>query len=56
MHDSESEHVLSLFWGEFGFDWLTSLNIANIRRKVDRLLSSSNVDHREVRIHGEAVL
>jgi hypothetical protein len=35
---------------------LTSLDDANIRRQVDRLLSSSNVDYREAGIHVKAVL
>lgn len=54
--DCKVEHVLCLLGGELAFDGLASLDLTDIRRKVDRFLSSSNVDNREVGIHRDVVL
>lgn len=54
--DSKVEHVLCLPGGEFAFDGLAGLDRADIRREVDRSLSRSNVDNREIGIHRNVVL
>jgi hypothetical protein len=44
-HHGEAEHLGSLVTGQLRLGWLTRLDLADLNRKIDRLLARSNVDH-----------